>query len=163
MSPLFPLNILSHIVISLDNWQTALRKQYARRDPTANPIGFEPKKSTAKYILEPIEDKPESTEELVPVAGSSVAPEGSAEPHQQAQSEDGDLMQTDTKLEDGHDLSQEQGELKDWLELPMLTKLDSLHLLSEWQFQNPNRIRTIMKDDDETAQWVGDLNTTTWP
>ena len=47
-----------------------------------------------------------------------------------------------------------QEESKDWLQLPMLTKLDSLHLLTEWQFHNVNRLRTIMKDDDETAQWA---------
>jgi hypothetical protein len=48
----------------------------------------------------------------------------------------------------------ENEESKDWLDLPMLTKLDSMHLLAEWQFQNPTRLRTIMKDDDEGAQWV---------
>jgi len=42
----------------------------------------------------------------------------------------------------------------DWLDLPMVKKLDSLHTLMEWQFQNPNRLRTQMKDDDEDAQWV---------
>jgi hypothetical protein len=36
----------------------------------------------------------------------------------------------------------------------MLVKLDSIHLLMEWQFQNPQRLRTIMKNDDETALWV---------
>ena len=45
-------------------------------------------------------------------------------------------------------------ESKDWLTLPMLTKLDTLHILTEWQFHNVNRIRTIMKCDDETAQWA---------
>jgi hypothetical protein len=42
----------------------------------------------------------------------------------------------------------------DWLDLPIVKKLDSLHTLMEWQFQNPNRLRTQMKDDDEDAQWV---------
>lgn len=42
----------------------------------------------------------------------------------------------------------------DWFDLPLLTKLDSLHTLVEWQFQNPLRFRSVMKDDDETAQWV---------
>jgi hypothetical protein len=51
-------------------------------------------------------------------------------------------------------LPEPQEESKDWLALPMLTKLDSLHLLTEWQFHNVNRLRTIMKDDDETAQWA---------
>lgn len=48
-------------------------------------------------------------------------------------------------------------ESKDWLDLPMLVKLDSMHLLTEWQFQNPIRLRTIMKSDDETATWVRPL------
>jgi len=43
---------------------------------------------------------------------------------------------------------------KNWLDFSMLVKLDSMHLLAEWQFQNPMRLRSIMKDDDETAQWV---------
>jgi hypothetical protein len=137
---------------SLDNWQTGLRKQYARRDPAANPIGFEPKKSTAKFILEPIDikDEPITTPVDTPAAATSVPPEGSAEPAEvPAQSQDGEPMETDETD------ALAPSELKDWFDLPMLTKLDSLHLLTEWQFQNPNRIRTIMKNDDETAQWVG--------
>ena len=49
-------------------------------------------------------------------------------------------------------------ESKNWLDLPMLVKLDSMHLLTEWQFQNPTRLRTIMKSDDETATWVRPLS-----
>lgn len=43
---------------------------------------------------------------------------------------------------------------KNWLDLPMLEKLDSMHLLTEWQFHNPTRVRTMMKTDDEMATWV---------
>jgi hypothetical protein len=43
---------------------------------------------------------------------------------------------------------------RDWADLPMLIKLDSLHLLTEWQFQNVNRFRSTLKSDDETANWV---------
>jgi hypothetical protein len=46
---------------------------------------------------------------------------------------------------------------KNWLDLPMLVRLDSLHLLTEWQFHNPLRLRSIVKDDDETAKWVSAL------
>jgi hypothetical protein len=46
---------------------------------------------------------------------------------------------------------------KDWLDLPMLVKLDSMHAFVEWQFQNPMRLRTIMKNDDEVAEWVSSL------
>jgi hypothetical protein len=36
----------------------------------------------------------------------------------------------------------------------MLEKLESMHTLAEWQFQNPTKLRTIMKSDDEFATWV---------
>lgn len=49
---------------------------------------------------------------------------------------------------------EDQEESKNWLDLPMLTKLDSMHILTEWQFQNPTRLRTLMRTDDETATWV---------
>ena len=49
---------------------------------------------------------------------------------------------------------EEQEESKDWLELPMFTKLDSMHLLTEWQFQNPTRLRTLMRSDNDDATWV---------
>ena len=52
------------------------------------------------------------------------------------------------------DQEHEQQESKDWLELPMLVKLDSMHMLMEWQFQNPIRLRTLMRSDDEDASWV---------
>ena len=48
-------------------------------------------------------------------------------------------------------------ELRDWHDLSMLSKLDSMNLLIEWMFYNPYRIRSIMRDDDETAQWVSFL------
>lgn len=50
--------------------------------------------------------------------------------------------------------AEEEEESKDWLELPMMEKLDSLHLVIEWQFQNPYRLRQLMKDDDDGANWV---------
>lgn len=52
------------------------------------------------------------------------------------------------------DEEEEGQESKDWLDLPMLAKLDSMHLLTEWQFQNPTRLRSLMKTDDEDATWV---------
>lgn len=45
----------------------------------------------------------------------------------------------------------------DWFDLPMLVKLDSMHTVAEFQFQNPTRLRTIMKSDDEFATWVRPL------
>jgi hypothetical protein len=42
----------------------------------------------------------------------------------------------------------------DWFDLPMLAKLESLHTIAEWHFQNPTRLRMIMKSDDDFATWV---------
>ena len=42
----------------------------------------------------------------------------------------------------------------DWFDLPVLAKLDSMHLVTEWQFQNPTRLRMLMRSDDELATWV---------
>lgn len=49
---------------------------------------------------------------------------------------------------------EDQEESKNWLELPMLTKLDSMYLVTEWQFQNPTRLRTLMRSDNDDATWV---------
>ena len=43
---------------------------------------------------------------------------------------------------------------RDWFDLSMLEKLDSLHLLTEWQFNNPHRLRTTMRSDGDYAEWV---------
>jgi hypothetical protein len=55
--------------------------------------------------------------------------------------------------EDKAHVGQDQAPV-DWFDLHMLAKLDSLHLLAEWQFQNPTRLRTLMRNDDELATWV---------
>lgn len=55
-------------------------------------------------------------------------------------------------MDDQHEAENEES--TDWLDLPMLAKLDSMYLLTEWQFHNPIRLRSLMKTDDETAQWV---------
>ncbi|KAJ7793738.1 hypothetical protein B0H14DRAFT_3497737 [Mycena olivaceomarginata] len=44
--------------------------------------------------------------------------------------------------------------LEDWVDLPMLAKLDLIHLLTEALFHNPTRIRSLMKSDDKAATWV---------
>lgn len=48
---------------------------------------------------------------------------------------------------------EEEEEPRDWLTLSMLEKLDSMVLLTEWQFQNQARLRQTMKSDDEGAMW----------
>ncbi|KAI0749906.1 hypothetical protein C8Q80DRAFT_1120027 [Daedaleopsis nitida] len=151
---------LSDRKLTIDNWQTALRRQYLRRDPAANPIGPEPKVHSQKDedaeeddAVE--EDKP--AEEPKPAEESrdtepeeKPVPRGSpSEPKMEPKEEDKIPEVNDQhKVED-----EEEQESKDWLELPMLDKLDSLHLLTEWQFHNPYRVRQLMKDDDDAGNW----------
>ena len=165
-----PLNVLRPL--SLDIWQTALRKQYKKRDPDLNPIGPEP----VVQLPTPAPDSPAGPDDEEPKA-ESVSTPGLSSAHLL-----GDAHQPDAAETDDHDLKHDRSvdssaepkpnemkfesmsveddapepdeESKDWLSLPMLTKLDSLHLLTEWQFHNVNRLRTIMKDDDETALWA---------
>ncbi|KAI0297293.1 hypothetical protein B0F90DRAFT_1740819 [Multifurca ochricompacta] len=160
--------------LSLENWQTALRKQYKKRDPHLNPIGPEP----VVQLPTPAPDSPTGPEDEEHKAESVSTPGPSSahlpmNPHQQANAMEIDdhefkrdhsmVPSSDMKVND--ELKAEppnveeipdprsEEESKDWLTLSMLMKLDSLHLLTEWQFHNVNRLRTIMRDDDETAQW----------
>ena len=157
----------------LENWQTALRKQYKKRDPDLNPIGPEP----AVQLPTPAPDSPAGPddEEVKPESMSTPGPSsdplqasppraGTAETddHPSEHDQPGDSS-TELKLDEmkvesmsiqGTPIDEPKEETKDWLTLPMLTKLDTLHLLTEWQFHNVNRIRTIMKSDDEMAQWA---------
>ncbi|KAI9440096.1 hypothetical protein H4582DRAFT_1577070 [Lactarius indigo] len=154
--------------LSLENWQTALRKQYKKRDPDLNPIGSEP----IIQLSTSAPDSPASDdddEDRADSAGPSSNPLHGDAP--QADTVKGDDHLVDAPPRDSFNgvnidemkvestsiattpQPEPQEESKDWLTLPMLTKLDSLHLLTEWQFHNVNRLRTIMKDDDETAQW----------
>jgi hypothetical protein len=55
--------------------------------------------------------------------------------------------------ENNSDMSEKDPSIN-WLHLPMLSKLESIHTLIEWQFQHPTRLRKIMKTDDELALWV---------
>ncbi|TCD63136.1 hypothetical protein EIP91_005974 [Steccherinum ochraceum] len=177
--------------INVDNWQTALRKQYWKRLPEANPIGPEPQIAQSEE-----EDEEEEAEEGAEDAGQpssdppDQAPDTPAAPPPEDSSHDrpaddasatNGLTAVSTPAEGTPSLEpskpeakrkprkkgkgsrahsrvvdppmQFEGESKDWFDLELLEKLDSLHLLIEWQFQNPQRLRLLMKDDDETAQW----------
>ncbi len=160
----FPPNFLQPL--RLDTWQTALRKQYKKRDPDLNPIGPEP----VVQLPTPAPDSPAGPDDEEPKAESVSTPGPFSGHPNAAETEDHDLkrghsahsptelnpdeMERESMSVEGAPLAEPAEESKDWLTLPMLTKLDSLHLLTEWQFHNVNRIRTIMKDDDETAQWA---------
>ncbi|GBE88446.1 predicted protein [Sparassis crispa] len=161
--------------ITIDTWQTGLRKQYMRRDPPANPIGPEPPAPSRhpSSIPEQTEEEYANDDSIAEPSGDVVAVDSTKEAGQNpAGAADISKATSEQPVKpEGLNLesvpptpsvkkeaspepeADEQEESKDWLELPMLTKLDSLHLVTEWQFQNPHRLRTIMKDDDEGAQW----------
>ncbi|KAF7773311.1 hypothetical protein Agabi119p4_5478 [Agaricus bisporus var. burnettii] len=136
--------------ISLENWQSALRKQYIKRNPLANPLGSEPPREAAESRERTPEDQEakqvpsetlltEPDSAVTPQAGPSVAAsEASPAPTHEP--------------EDKAHVVEHQVPV-DWFELPMLAKLDSLHFVTEWQFQNPTRLRTLMRNDDELATW----------
>ncbi|KAG8904086.1 hypothetical protein FRB99_002286 [Tulasnella sp. 403] len=41
----------------------------------------------------------------------------------------------------------------EWVTLPIESKLDVLHRVTEWPFSNPTRVRQLMNDDDNYANW----------
>ncbi|KAI0648846.1 hypothetical protein C8Q79DRAFT_1064920 [Trametes meyenii] len=161
--------------ISIDNWQSALRRQYLRRAPELNPIGPEPKVLSRESSPGPSEAEEDDTKN-VPHADSESAHgaeesrartgdegntaqgaqtgipgESPSEPKAEPQEEGKVLIneeENETQLQ-----AKELEESRDWLELPMLEKLDSLHLLTDWQFHNPYRVRQLMKDDDDAGHW----------
>ena len=109
-------------VSSIDNWQSILQKQYAKRALDLNPSSAE--------LISLTEDKTLAQAGLITLASSQSVDTDRAARTESASSKN------------------------DWLRLPMLQKLDSMHLLTEWQFQHPMRLRTLMKNDDENASWV---------
>ncbi|OJT13886.1 hypothetical protein TRAPUB_9555 [Trametes pubescens] len=160
--------------INIDNWQTALRRQYFRRAPELNPIGPEPKVPSRESSIAPSEDEEEDVKDDAPIETKpeqdAESPAGDvksdSEPAERSRMEPKDEASTNAKLEQEEDSkvpaksepderakSEEEEESKDWLDLPMLAKLDSLHLLTDWQFQNPYKVRQMMKDDDDLANW----------
>ncbi|KAF7375079.1 Phd finger domain-containing protein [Mycena sanguinolenta] len=148
--------------VSLDNWQSALRKQHKRRDPTSNPIGPEPPTEGhgPRFRYESVsvdEPTPAPVDDATLEPGEGTTAEAEADDGLGAAASSDSRANTEEKATPAPDLNlqeeEEKQETKDWLELPMLAKLDSMHLLTEWQFQNPTRLRTLMKSDDDDATW----------
>ncbi|TFK19694.1 hypothetical protein FA15DRAFT_165056 [Coprinopsis marcescibilis] len=141
--------------ITVENWQNALRKQYDKRDPEANPLGpyIPPATAHSRYssILKEEPTEEPSTEagdekETVHENGAASGP-SSRQPTEEPAHEE---SSTHTKEEE-HETPAHP--TVNWSDLTMLQKLDSMHLLTEWQFQNPLRLRGLMKSDDELATW----------
>ncbi|KAF5392324.1 hypothetical protein D9757_001368 [Collybiopsis confluens] len=148
--------------VNLHNWQTTLRRQHNKRNPKLNPIGPEPFKEMddSRYIYQAISPEPESIQNQNDGAAATDGPGQLASTEQDETSklkyEDSSLDPATRQQSLANDPSSDdssQQESKDWLSLSMLEKLDSLFLLTEWQFQSPHRVRTLMKTDDDQASW----------
>lgn len=151
-----------------DSWQNVLRRQYQRRNPEASPIGLP---ARSQHFI--VESSRASTAPLgavyeVPPNETEREDESSQKRNQSAAPSvdnpdsvvrDDDLLEdqgpiSTTKFEEEDESLDAPEKQLDWLDLSMLAKLESLHTLAEWQFQNPNRVRQQMKTDDEQATWV---------
>lgn len=150
---------------SVDNWQTALRKQYNKRDPFANPIGPDPstnsrneendhdssEENKAEHMdtfIHKYDARSQETSALTTPSSIEVIPSNST--RHSSVSEDRHALEPASDIK-GKGIQQWS---IDWFDLPMLAKLESLHTLAEWHFQNPTRLRMIMKSDDDFATWV---------
>lgn len=159
-----------------------MRKQYLKRDPDANPLGVEPPAPSRKPSREPTvlseavvetgddakdgESLPHTpqanaveNEASTAEPSSPAAPENAAHEETEVQEEKEKLREpshADTAKTEGDVIEDTtpQDETKNWLDLPLLTRLDTLHLLTEWQFQTPHRLRTFMRDDGDAGHWV---------
>ena len=67
------------------------------------------------------------------------------------------LDEEDFKPELDPEVVPEEVESRNWMDLSMLEKLDTLHIVTEWQFQNPHRFRSLMKDDGDHGLWVSQV------
>ncbi|TFK70279.1 hypothetical protein BDN72DRAFT_877858 [Pluteus cervinus] len=120
--------------IGPDTWQNVLRKQYQKRHPLANPIGSGTPLPLSREDL----DSPASDDEKVAREGK---PDGEGDQGSAEQARDTPFSQSECPPQNH----------KDWNVLPLLTKLDSLYLVTEWLFQNPTRIKTLMRVEEEDA------------
>ncbi|KAF9223586.1 hypothetical protein BS17DRAFT_780857 [Gyrodon lividus] len=158
--------------ITVDNWQNALRRQYSRRDPEANPIGpmsqTQPflaessRASTAPPVRSHLSSEAPLDEENDKDSGAPERDHSAEVPSLDDPSDDVEGLAEDPQHKRGTtveiqetvpDTLEEPEKQINWLDLPMFTKLESLHTLVEWQFQNAHRLRQQMKSDDEQAAW----------
>jgi hypothetical protein len=168
----------------VETWQTSLRRQYLRRDPGANPLGEEVdvKYEESRDPTAELDDKKEGTsgasdtsrapaESLPPPDGEGDLKENVEDEGEVNEKEDesvsdveNDSGEVRNKLLRNYDntvliyLKPTRAQTKDWADLTMLQKLDSIHMIMEWHFHNPSRFRQVMKSDDEYASWVSNFD-----
>ncbi|KAJ6608160.1 hypothetical protein B0H10DRAFT_2194529 [Mycena sp. CBHHK59/15] len=123
--------------VSLHNWQAALRKQHNRRDPASNPIGPEPgpddNPAPAPTDDTIMEANGRGSEKSVPEKVASAPP-----------------GQNYGSCCTAGECTPRRAEGLAWP--PDAHKLDSIHLMTKWHFQNPKRLRSL-KSDDEGVTW----------
>jgi hypothetical protein len=158
---------------SVDNWQTALRKQYNKRDPCANPIGPDPstnsrnedndhdsseenKAECMDTFIHKYDASNQETSALTTPSSIELNPPPFTPVYPPDSTRHSSVFEDRHALEAACDIKGKgiQQWSIDWFDLPMLAKLESLHTLAEWHFQNPTRLRMIMKSDDDFATWV---------
>lgn len=137
-----------------------------KRDPDANPMGIEvntvyssrANTSDAESRDEHDDDgkrsTPAATQEDSRKDGISSSP---TSPVPKLEGNVADEQQDPQSIANNDDLKnavEDQRRQKDWSELTMLEKLESMHTLAEWHFMNPTRLRSLMRSDDEYANWV---------
>jgi hypothetical protein len=147
-----------------------LRKQYARRDPQADPLAplIVDHTSPELSLSAALDGEPITVHDLPFEGASHPIPaskevndvdtiENAPSPSAEALTASVDAT-TETNGGSVPPPSDSEPSMEtrhhDWLQLPMLTKLESMYTLTEWQFMNPNRLRQQMKSDDEDASWV---------
>lgn len=146
-----------------------------KRGGLYNPLGPEPSVHSQNPTPEPEEHKEE--EAPVKLNGGLDSPAASSratEAVEQAQSpkeedhtsetlerseekKDGDRDAEDNVNAEPKELQNDTQTLapsREWAELDMKEKLEALHMLTEWQFDNPHRLRQQMKDDGDHGLWV---------
>lgn len=173
---------MDQFIYSLNTWQTSLRKQYMKRDPEANPIGPEPELKSTELGSVSDSGSPPARDVSEQIDQNTVKKEVTAEPElkddaveeSENASDSVNVSKNDAGLEDNgqtnslttvkvngialpaEDLQSAESypESKDWGDLSMLEKLDSVHTVIEWHFQTPLRLRSLMRSDDDYASWV---------
>lgn len=132
---------------------------------TYNPLGPEPQLLSERSTAEPDQDpekvvdvtlasppaenrKAEKDEDVV--KASSPSPIDDDIDEQKGPNSGKDAV----RLEDPDGKHDSPAESKDWADLTMKQKLVALHMLTEWQFDNPHRLRQLMKDDGDGGHWV---------
>ncbi|KAJ2929378.1 hypothetical protein H1R20_g7729, partial [Candolleomyces eurysporus] len=141
--------------ISAENWQNALRRQYDKRDPEANPLGSPStvvhtaaNSRFSSIVKDEVEDAEDEAQEQKD--GETAGQEDATSTrHTSPQIDEKPLNKVDKRAPNAAD----DKPTVEWSSLSMDQKLESLHTLVEWQFQNPTRLRMIMKSDDEYASW----------